>query len=135
MIGQSQSGTGKTAAFAIATLLRIDPNLKRTQAICIAPSRELARQIQNVFAKITQFTNHTSTVLVKDAFKNIGDNYHSPRTLLTDHIIVGTPGIMMDTLRRKKVIDTSHIKMFILDEADNMLDQDGLGDQSIRVRK
>ncbi|KAG2197484.1 hypothetical protein INT47_003092 [Mucor saturninus] len=135
LIAQSQSGTGKTAAFAIASLLRIDPNLNHTQVICISPSRELSRQIQYVISEISQFTNHTSTLLVKDAFKNKNDpNNHSPHKLLTDHIVVGTPGIILDTLRRKKVIDTTHIKLFILDEADNMLDQDGLGDQSIRIK-
>ena len=48
MIGQSQSGTGKTAAFALTMLSRVDPKLNATQAICLAPARELARQIMEV---------------------------------------------------------------------------------------
>lgn len=137
LIGQSQSGTGKTAAFVLATLLRIDPNMPCTQAICLAPSRELSRQISSVFQDMTKFTKITSTVLIKDSFKKRpGEaNYISRKELFKQHIVVGTPGIIMDTLRKNKLIDTRNLKLFILDEADNMLDQDGLGDQSIRIKK
>lgn len=84
-----------------------------------------------------KYTNFTSTVLIKDVFKRKpGEAKYIPRNaLLMEHVIIGTPGIIMDCLRRKKTIDTRHIKLFILDEADNMLDQDGLGDQSIRIKK
>jgi superfamily II DNA/RNA helicase len=53
---------------------------------------------------------------------------------ITAHIVVGTPGTMIELLR-KKIIDVSELKVFVLDEADNMLDQDGLGDQTLRVKK
>ena len=53
---------------------------------------------------------------------------------VTAHIIVGTPGTMTDLIRRK-VIDVSEVKVFVLDEADNMLDKDGLGEQTLRVKK
>ena len=53
---------------------------------------------------------------------------------VTQHIVVGTPGTMSDLMRRR-IIDTTHIKVLVLDEADNMLDQDGLGDHTIRVKK
>ena len=61
---------------------------------------------------------------------------HLPRNVshITAHIVVGTPGTMNDLLRRR-VIDTSEVKVFVCDEADNMLDQDGLGDQTLRVKK
>ena len=55
-------------------------------------------------------------------------------TTVTAHIVVGTPGTMYDLIRRK-VVDVSDVKTFVLDEADNMLDQDGLGDQTLRVKK
>ena len=55
-------------------------------------------------------------------------------TNVTAHIIVGTPGTMTDLIRRK-VIDVSEVKVFVLDEADNMLDKDGLGEQTLRVKK
>lgn len=55
-------------------------------------------------------------------------------TSITAHIIVGTPGTMTDLIKRR-VIDVTSVKVFVLDEADNMLDQDGLGDQTLRVKK
>ena len=64
----------------------------------------------------------------------IKENLPRSATHVTAQIIVGTPGTMYDLLRRK-VIDTSELKVFVLDEADNMLDQDGLGDQTLRVKK
>jgi ATP-dependent RNA helicase DDX19/DBP5 len=64
----------------------------------------------------------------------IKDNLPKDAKHITAHIVVGTPGTMTDLMRRK-VIDVSEVKVFVLDEADNMLDQDGLGDQTLRVRK
>jgi ATP-dependent RNA helicase DDX19/DBP5 len=64
----------------------------------------------------------------------IKDNLPKGASRITAHVVVGTPGTMTDLLRRK-VIDTSEVKVFVLDEADNMLDQDGLGDQTLRVKK
>jgi len=64
----------------------------------------------------------------------IKDNLPRGTTRITAHIVVGTPGTMLELLRRH-IIDLSDVKVFVLDEADNMLDQDGLGDQTIRVKK
>lgn len=64
----------------------------------------------------------------------IKDNLPRGVTRITAQIVVGTPGTMVDLLKRK-VIDSSGIKVFVLDEADNMLDQDGLGDQTLKVKK
>jgi len=64
----------------------------------------------------------------------IKDNLPKGVTRITAHIVVGTPGTMTDLLRRK-VIESSEIKVFVLDEADNMLDQGGLGEQTLRVKK
>ncbi|KAG1445929.1 hypothetical protein G6F56_009742 [Rhizopus delemar] len=122
MIAQSQSGTGKTAAFALAMLSRVDVKVNKPQAICLVPSRELARQIRDVTLKMAQFTKVTAVSLVKE----------TKRRVFNEHIIVGTPGTVHDCIRRRYV-DVSGIKSFVLDEADNMLDQDGLGDQSIRI--
>ncbi|KAJ2934680.1 hypothetical protein H1R20_g2423, partial [Candolleomyces eurysporus] len=126
MIGQSQSGTGKTAAFVLTMLSRVDFNLHKPQAICLAPSRELARQIMNVVITMGKYTAVQTEYAIKD---------HLPRDAsnITAQIIVGNPGTMFDLMRRK-VLDVSHIKVFVLDEADNMLDQDGLGDQTLRVK-
>ncbi|KAN0092856.1 P-loop containing nucleoside triphosphate hydrolase protein [Tylopilus felleus] len=126
MIGQSQSGTGKTAAFVLTMLSRVDFSLNKTQAICLAPSRELARQIMSVVVAMGKFTPVQTEYAIKD-------NLPRDVTRITAHIVVGTPGTMTDLLKRK-VIDSSGIKVFVLDEADNMLDQDGLGEQTLRVK-
>ncbi|KDN50769.1 ATP-dependent RNA helicase DBP5, partial [Rhizoctonia solani AG-8 WAC10335] len=124
MIGQSQSGTGKTAAFVLTMLSRVDEANPAVQGICLAPSRELARQIMSVVTEMGKFTKVTTGYAIKD----------SPRdTPVQAQIIVGTPGTMADMIR-KKAINVSGVKVFVLDEADNMLDQQGLGDQTLRVK-
>ncbi|KAI0044279.1 DEAD-domain-containing protein [Auriscalpium vulgare] len=126
MIGQSQSGTGKTAAFVLTMLSRIDFSLNKPQALCLSPSRELARQIMSVVAAMGKFTAVQTEYAIKD---------HLPKGVshVTAHIVVGTPGTMTDLIRRK-VVDVSEVKVFVLDEADSMLDKDGLGDQTLRVK-
>jgi len=126
MIGQSQSGTGKTAAFVLTMLSRVDFSKNKPQALCLAPSRELARQIMSVVVAMGKFTPVQTEYAIKD-------NLAKGTTSITAHIVVGTPGTMTD-LMRKKIIDVSEVKVFVLDEADNMLDQDGLGDQTLRVK-
>ncbi|KAF8492609.1 P-loop containing nucleoside triphosphate hydrolase protein [Russula emetica] len=114
----SQSGTGKTAAFVLTMLSRVDFTINKPQALCLAPSRELARKIMSVIAAIGTFTPVQTENAIKD---------HLPRGVsnITAHIVVGTPGTMTDLIRRRG---------FVLDEADNMLDKDGLGDQTLRVK-
>jgi len=126
MIGQSQSGTGKTAAFVLTMLSRIDYNLAQVQAICLAPTRELARQIVDVVKEMGKFTPVKVCLAVKEAVQK-GDK-------LADHVVVGTPGTVMDLLRRK-ALDARSVRVFVLDEADNMLDLQGMGEQSLRVKK
>ncbi|KAH9950011.1 DEAD-domain-containing protein [Amylocystis lapponica] len=126
MIGQSQSGTGKTAAFVLTMLSRVDFTKNKTQALCLAPSRELARQIMSVVAAMGKFTPVQTEYAIKD-------NLPKNATHITAHVVVGTPGTMTDLIRRK-VLDVSEVKVFVLDEADNMLDKDGLGDQTLRVK-
>ena len=81
-----------------------------------------------------------SVVVAMGKFTQVQTEYaikeNLPRNVsrINAHIVVGTPGTMTDLIRRK-VIDVSEVKLFVLDEADNMLDQDGLGDQTLRVRK
>ncbi|KAL7336060.1 RNA helicase required for poly(A+) mRNA export, variant 3 [Mucor circinelloides] len=125
MIGQSQSGTGKTAAFVLTMLTRINLGVNVPQAICLAPSRELARQIMDVVEAMSKYTNITTKLVVKDSLKR---NEH-----VQSQVIVGTPGSVADVIRRR-LLPVQAVKIFVLDEADNMLDQDGLGDQSIRIK-
>jgi ATP-dependent RNA helicase DDX19/DBP5 len=127
MIGQSQSGTGKTAAFVLNMLSRIDVSNKNPQGLVLAPSRELARQILGVVQTMGGFMQGLETSLAVPAEAS------NKAAQLEGHIIVGTPGTVMDKIKRRQ-INAQHIKVLVLDEADNMLDQQGLGDQCIRVK-
>lgn len=125
MIGQSQSGTGKTAAFSLTMLSRVDENGQYPQALCLAPARELARQTLEVIETMSKFTNITTQLLVPDAY--------GPGNI-TAQVLVGTPGTVKDLVNKRR-LDLKKLKVFVLDEADNVLDMQGLGDQSLRVKK
>ncbi|KAM3583173.1 RNA helicase required for poly(A+) mRNA export [Umbelopsis sp. WA50703] len=125
MIGQSQSGTGKTAAFTLTMLSRIDQSNPATQAICLAPNRELVRQILEVVTQMAKYTQITTAAAVKEGI--------AKREKVHAQLIVGTPGTVMDLIQKRQ-IESRSIKIFVLDEADNMVDQQGLGDQSIRIK-
>lgn len=125
MIGQSQSGTGKTAAFVLTMLSRVDTSQNCVQALCLAPSRELARQTLGVVESMARFTQTKVQFAVPQAV---------PRgQTVTAHVVVGTPGTVLDLIRKRQ-LPTGNIKVFVLDEADNMLDQQGLGETCIRVK-
>lgn len=129
MIGQSQSGTGKTAAFVLNCLMRIDFKGEiRPQALVLAPTRELARQIIGVFQVMGQFIDN---IQVAASIPTERGNRNKP---IEAHIVVGTPGTTMDMIR-KRLLNPSNMKVMVLDEADNMLDMQGLGDQCLRVKK
>ncbi|KAI9813424.1 MAG: RNA helicase required for poly(A+) mRNA export [Pycnora praestabilis] len=128
MIGQSQSGTGKTAAFVLTMLTRLDLSKNTTpQALCLAPSRELARQIFGVVKVMGEFINGltVSTAIPMDSSQR--------GKRIEGQVVVGTPGTVTDMIKRR-LLDATQIKVLVLDEADNMLDQQGLGDQCIRVK-
>ena len=131
MIGQSQSGTGKTAAFVLNMFTRIQtsgPLADKPQAIVLAPSRELARQILGV----CQIMGQAIEGLTVDVAIPVEREMRGRQ--INAQIVVGTPGTTMDMLRRRH-IDAKNIKCLVLDEADNMLDQQGLGDQCLRVKQ
>ena len=132
LIGQSQSGTGKTAAFTLNILTRIDsstPEMQRTpQALCLAPTRELARQILGVVQVMGQFIPDLTTAAA------IPMDHESRGKPIEAQVVVGTPGTTTDLIR-KRLLNPQHIKVLVLDEADNMLDQQGLGEQCIRVKQ
>lgn len=147
MIAQSQSGTGKTAAFSLTMLSRISYELEQPQvssrhhdfyckakllirqscqAICLAPSRELARQILDVINRMGQFTPMKTFLAVKESWNR--------DTRVNAQIVVGTPGTVMDMIA-KRVLPIKDIKVLVLDEADEMMDLQGLGDQTLRIKK
>jgi len=128
MIAQSQSGTGKTAAFVLTALSRVDLSKPtQPQALILAPSRELARQIQMVVQTIGQFCD---SLIVEAAIPGA----ISREAGVKSSVVVGTPGTVMDLVRRRQ-FDVSQLKLLIIDEADNMLDQQGMGEQCVRVKR
>lgn len=128
MIAQSQSGTGKTGAFVLTLLSRIDLSKPtQPQALVLAPTRELARQIQSVIKSIGQFCKD---LIVEAAVPGAV----SRETGVKASAVVGTPGTVMDLIGRRQ-FDVSQLKLLIIDEADNMLDLQGMGEQCMRVRK
>ncbi|EQK98921.1 DEAD-like helicase [Ophiocordyceps sinensis CO18] len=127
MLAQSQSGTGKTAAFVTAILSRVDfTRPDQPQALALAPSRELARQIQGVIGAVGRFIENLRIAAAVPGALPRGEPVRAS-------VIVGTPGTVMDIVRRRQ-LDVSTLKVLVLDEADNMLDQQGLGDQCLRVK-
>jgi translation initiation factor 4A len=117
-IAQAQSGTGKTATFSISVLQKIDTSMKRTQALLLAPTRELAQQIQKVVRALGDFTDITSHACVGGT--RVGDDIKILRAGV--QVVVGTPGRVYDMITRG-VMNLKSVKMFVLDEADQMLDR------------
>jgi ATP-dependent RNA helicase DeaD len=116
LIGQAQTGTGKTAAFALPILHKIQPQDPSTQALILAPTRELAIQVAENFSTLSKNQSLNIAILCG------GQDYRSQLTQLRKgaQIVVGTPGRILDHLDRK-TLNLEHLKTFILDEADEML--------------
>lgn len=130
LIAQSQSGTGKTAAFVLAMLSRIDTAQNFPQAICLAPTMELAAQIADVVSSMGQFMTDLKIALA------IKGQQVQRNVELNDHLIIGTPGTVLDwSSPRLRVLDLKKVKVFVLDEADVMIDQQGHQDFCIRIVK
>ena len=124
-IVQAQSGTGKTGTFVIGTLQNIDFNLQKTQAIVLAPTRELADQIYKVFSDISQYCKIKIGLCVGQV--RLDDNMNQ------NHVIVCTTGRLTDCIERG-LIDVSCVTMLVMDEADEMLSQ-GFNEQVVDIRK
>ena len=124
MIGQAQTGTGKTAAFGIPLLEKMDPESRKTQAMVLCPTRELAIQVAEEIRRLAKYMSGIKVLPVyggQEIVKQI-------RSLKGGvQIIVGTPGRVMDHMRRK-TIRTDEIRTVVLDEADEMLNMGFLED-------
>jgi translation initiation factor 4A len=116
-IAQAQSGTGKTGAFTISCLERIDISLEKCQAIILSPIRELSDQIHKVILALGQHIGVKVTLCIGGT--RVRDNIDELKR--GTHVVVGTPGRVYDLIKEKKALKTEHLKMFILDEADEML--------------
>ncbi len=117
IIGQAQTGTGKTAAFAIPMLQMIDSEDKHLQGVVLCPTRELAIQVADEFRKLGKFL-HGIKVLPIYGGQEISKQIRSLKGGV--QIIIGTPGRVMDHMRRRTV-KLEHVKFMVLDEADEML--------------
>lgn len=117
LIGQAQTGTGKTAAFGIPILEKVDPKLKKLQAIVLCPTRELAIQVADEIRNLSRYMHGIKVLPIyggQDIVKQI-------RSLKSGtHIIIGTPGRVMDHMRRK-TMKLDFVHTVVLDEADEML--------------
>lgn len=123
IIAQAQSGTGKTATFTIGILQRLDFSQPDCQALILAPTRELAQQIQKVVVALGDYLNAKCHACIGGT--RVSDDITKLRNGV--HIVVGTPGRVFDMLCRQ-VLRPERIRMFILDEADEMLSR-GFKDQ------
>jgi translation initiation factor 4A len=127
VIAQAQSGTGKTATFSVSVLQLVDENKPAAQALVMAPTRELAQQIQIVLMALGEYMKVKSHVCIG------GTNVRDDQRKLDEgvQIVVGTPGRVNDMIQRQS-LKTDSIKTFVLDEADEMLSR-GFKDQIYEV--
>ncbi len=118
LVGQSQTGSGKTAAFALPAIERVDPALEKPQVLILCPTRELAMQVATEVAKLASFKPGVREVPIYG-----GQSYDRQLRGLRDgaQIVIGTPGRILDHLDRR-TLSLKHLKTVILDEADRMLD-------------
>ena len=124
MIGQAQTGTGKTAAFGIPLLQKIDPENKKIQAIVLLPTRELAIQVAEEVRRLAKFM-HGIKVLPVYGGQDIVRQIRSLKDGV--QVVIGTPGRVMDHMRRK-TIRVDQVHTVVLDEADEMLNMGFLED-------
>jgi len=122
-IAQAQSGTGKTATFTIGVLQRVDLGLKQCQALILAPTRELANQSHKVVCSIGDYLNVVAHACIGGT--KVADDIDMLRRGV--HVVVGTPGRVFDMIERR-ALDVRAVKVFVLDEADEMLSR-GFTDQ------
>ena len=117
IIGQAQTGTGKTATFGIPLLQRVNPDEKKLQSIVLCPTRELAIQVSDEFHKMAKYMHGVKIVPIyggQDIVRQI-------KALKAGaQVVIGTPGRVMDHMRRKTV-KFNKVHTLVLDEADEML--------------
>ncbi|MDC7805358.1 DEAD/DEAH box helicase [Luteimonas sp BLCC-B24] len=131
VLGQAQTGTGKTAAFALPVLARIDPAARKPQALVLAPTRELAIQVAEAFQK---YASHMPGFHVLPIYG--GQGYAQQLSALKRgvQVIVGTPGRVIDHLERGS-LDLSELRALVLDEADEMLRMGFIDDVEAVLKK
>ncbi|KAK9171170.1 DEAD/DEAH box helicase family protein [Cryptosporidium meleagridis] len=127
LIAQAHNGSGKTATFALAMLGKVDTKIIHPQCMCLCPTRELARQNQDVINELGKFTGITTWLVVAQ-----GDKYDKT---IGSQIIICTPGKMQDFLK-KRSFPTEFMKLMVIDEADEMIDhRNMMASQVGQIRK
>ncbi len=118
VIGQAQSGTGKTGTFSISVLQRVDETKDQTQALILLPTHELVHQVYGVMRSLSEFMPGTRIKTMVGG-TNIGED---TRDILNapPHVVIGCTGRIYDMIRRR-ALDISNLKMLVMDEADEML--------------
>ncbi|AFZ80564.1 DEAD box ATP-dependent RNA helicase family member protein [Theileria equi strain WA] len=127
IIAQAKNGSGKTATFSLAMLSKVDLNVPYIQAICLCPTRELATQNLQVIQKLGQFTQIKTFLGVPQCQPYDETNRYQ--------LYVGTPGKTKEFFQ-KRIINTMYITMFVLDEADELINQENnMGPQVVQIRR
>lgn len=117
LVGQAQTGTGKTAAYGLPLLHKIKPSWKVVQGLILCPTRELGQQIAK---QLFKYTKYTEPIFTESVYGGAPIEKQISALKRPTHIIVATPGRLIDLVKRKAV-DLSNVKTVILDEADEML--------------
>ena len=117
LVGQAQTGTGKTAAFALPMLAALDPDQRKPQVLVLAPTRELAIQVADAFSSYAAHLNHVRVLAIYGG-ADFRDQIHQLKRGV--QVVVGTPGRVMDHMRQG-TLDLSSLRALVLDEADEML--------------
>lgn len=117
ILGQAQTGTGKTAAFALPVLANIDPTIRETQVLILAPTRELAIQVAEACQSYAKYIKNFHVLPIYGGQSYTNQLRHLQRGA---QIVVGTPGRVMDHMRRK-TLSLDNLRTLVLDEADEML--------------
>ena len=131
VLGQAQTGTGKTAAFALPALARLDATAGKPQVLVLAPTRELAIQVAEAFQK---YAHHIPGFQILPIYggQGYGPQLHALKRGV--HVVVGTPGRVIDHLERG-TLDLSELRMLVLDEADEMLRMGFIDDVEAVLKK
>src|ERR1700682_5561106 len=128
VVGLAQTGTGKTAAFAMPILSKIDPANKATQALVLAPTRELALQVAEAFSR---YGPHLPSVKVLPIYGGSSYTVQLAGLRRGAQVVVGTPGRVIDHLERG-TLDLSHVDYLVLDEADEKVAM-GVDEEAARI--
>jgi ATP-dependent RNA helicase DbpA len=119
VVAQARTGTGKTAAFGLALLARVDVGEARTQALVLCPTRELADQVAEEVRRLARFVPNVRVVALCGG---VPARTQLPSLQTAPHVVVGTPGRILDHLGRES-LDLRALRVLVLDEADRLLDQ------------